>query len=139
MNLSTLIEELRSWVATNDPHVRAAVELIIEHDVWLRRPEFLSTAVPHAADGHFISWRAARENFDAGTYSCASSTELAVLDLAIDLGADRYRLSRMGDYNSTLIRRTVSRALPISPEEYGAIMATVDSIARDQPEGETPR
>jgi hypothetical protein len=32
--------QLRRWTHNNDPHVRAAVELPIEHETWIRRGDF---------------------------------------------------------------------------------------------------
>ena len=37
---AALIAGLRAWTRGHDPHVRAAVELLIEHNVWLRRADF---------------------------------------------------------------------------------------------------
>ena len=42
---AALIAGLRAWTRDHDPHVRAAVELLIEHDVWLRRPDFTRACI----------------------------------------------------------------------------------------------
>ncbi len=66
------------------------------------------------ADGNdelWIDWRAAREAFDSGEFDRCSSTERAVLDLAIALGTDRYRLNAMGPANSQLIAHAVAAAV----------------------------
>jgi hypothetical protein len=110
-----LVVELRAWAATSDAHVAAAVGLLIDHDSWLRRPRFLATAVVSGKWNSHIRWSAARAAFDAGHYLPASSTELAVLDLAIDLGLDRFR---MGHAHRALLLRAVATALgePVPPD-----------------------
>ncbi len=41
----------------------------------------------------------------------ASTTEMAVLDLAVALGENRYKFSIMGPANSRMIAQAVARAL----------------------------
>jgi hypothetical protein len=94
---------LRRWARTSDSHVYAAVELLISHDVWLRRADFLTTALRVHRTTAWITWTAARAAFDAGRFDAASSTERAVLDLAIALGQDRYRLSRTDTSNAAAV------------------------------------
>jgi len=107
-----LVRGLRAWTKDHDLHVRAAVELVIGHDVWLRRSEFLRACVHRSADGScWIDWREARAAFDAGELNTASSTEVAVLDFAIALGEDRYRFNYMGGSNSRLLVEATVRAL----------------------------
>jgi predicted esterase len=102
---------LRAWSAGMDAHVHAAVELLIAHETWLCRRDFLTAAVrvrqPAVA---WINWRDAREAFDAGCFDQSSSTERAVLDLAIALGEDRYRLSAMGHGNGALVATSLALA-----------------------------
>jgi predicted esterase len=102
---------LRAWAGGMDAHVHAAVELLISHETWLRRRDFLTAAVtvrqPAIA---WINWRAAREAFDAGRFDQSSTTERAVLDLAIALGEDRYRLSAMGRGNGALVATSLALA-----------------------------
>ena len=42
---AAIIAGLRTWTREHDPHVRAAVELLIEHDSWLRRADFTPACV----------------------------------------------------------------------------------------------
>ncbi len=103
---------LRRWTATHDLHVIAAVELLIWHEHWIRRPDFQRACIHDdtAIDGSmWINWRQAREFFDSGPRG--SSSELAILDLAVALGENRYRLSIMGDAHSRAIAQAVARAL----------------------------
>ena len=105
----TLVRLLRRWTQTHDPHVRAAVELLIEHETWIRRADFRRACIERDAREAWINWRKAREFTDAG--STASTSEMAVLDLAVALGENRYRFSIMGQANSRMIARAVARAL----------------------------
>jgi hypothetical protein len=107
-----VVRGLRSWTRTHDHHVRAAVELLIRHESWPRRKEFLDACVRGASDHDgtlYIDWSAARRDFDAGEFDRASSTELAVLDFAISLGENRYLFSQMGYGNSKLLARAALR------------------------------
>jgi hypothetical protein len=112
LGLPALVRGLRAWTRTHDRHVRAAVELLITHDVWLRRPEFRAACLHHDRGGGevWVDWAAAREAFDAGEFTRASMTERAVLDLAIALGTDRYRLRVMGPATSRLVAQAVTAA-----------------------------
>ena len=100
---------MRAWSAGMDPHVHAAVELLIAHQTWLARRDFLAAAVrvrqPAVA---WINWRDAREAFDAGRFDQSSTTERAVLDIAIALGENRYRLNAMGAGNASHIATAVA-------------------------------
>ena len=107
-----LVAGLRAWTRTHDAPVRAAVELLIGHDVWLRRADFRSTCV-HAdrrTGDVWISWSTAQEAFEAGAFDRSSSTERAVPDLAIALAVDRYRLRSMGTQNLRLVVAAVTVA-----------------------------
>lgn len=101
---------LQEWVRSHDLHVQAAVWLLLTHDVWLRRPEFREVCRRSGGDW-WIDWSAARAAFDAGGFDRSSSTERAVLDLAIALGQDRFRFSRMGGENARAVVEAVRHAL----------------------------
>jgi hypothetical protein len=109
--LDRLTEGLRKWVANHDDHIRAAVNLLIEHDNWLRKGHFTRAAVVQTEDGPYIMWSKAREAYDAGTFDRSSTTELAVLDLAIALGENRYKLTSMGSHNRMIIASAVATAV----------------------------
>jgi hypothetical protein len=105
---------LRLWAAGHGPHVQAAVGLLIGHEVWLRRVEFQAVCLHRDPDGgYWIDWTAARAAFDAGLFTRASCSERAVLDLAIALGADRYRLTSMSTSRARLIADAVTAAAGI--------------------------
>jgi len=108
-DFNDVVIRLRRWTHNHDPHVRAAVELLIEHETWIRRADFQRACVERDAAEAWINWRKAREFVDAG--STASTSEMAVLDLAVALGENRYRFSIMGRANSRMIAQAVARAL----------------------------
>lgn len=107
-----LIAGLRTWTKDHDPHVRAAVELLIWHGgggYWLRRADFITAAVKRGRGEAWIDWSAAREFVDAGAK--ASTSEMAILDLAVALGENRFRLSIMGTAHSKAIADAVRQAV----------------------------
>ena len=55
IGLPALVAGLRVWTRGHDAHVRAAVELLIGHVVWLRRTEFRSACV-HLDRGAGDAW-----------------------------------------------------------------------------------
>lgn len=108
----TTVTGLRRWTKNHDPHVRAAVELLIEHDFWLHSPAFRRACAVSDPDGTaWIKWDQAREFVSAPVARQASSSQKAILDLAVTLGEDRFRLSRADDREAVMIVRAVARAL----------------------------
>lgn len=110
--LVALVAGLRAWTRSQDPHVRAAVGLLIEHDYWLRRADFTRACITRRGREAGLDWAAARAFADAGP--AASSSQMAVLDLAVALGENRYRLSIMGSANSRAIAAAVARAAGVT-------------------------
>jgi len=106
---AALTAALHAWTQHHDPHVRAAVGLLIEHDFWLRRPDFTRACVHRHGRETWIDWDAARAFTDADPG--ASASQLAILDLAVALGENQYRLSIMGAANSRAIAAAVARAV----------------------------
>ncbi len=106
---AALVTALRAWTRHHDPHVRAAVGLLIDHDFWLRRPDFTRACVHRGGGQAWIDWDAAYGFVDARPG--ASTSQLAILDLAVALGENRYRLSIMGAANSRAIATAVARAV----------------------------
>ncbi|MHA6795924.1 hypothetical protein ACVGVM_20760 [Pseudonocardia bannensis] len=105
---------LRCWTRGHDPHVKAAVGLLIAHETWLRRSEFRTGCIERDGDGTcWIDWDDAREAFDAGRFAKASSTEIAVLDLVIALGEDRYRFSRVDGGQARMVTEAVATAVGV--------------------------
>jgi hypothetical protein len=104
-----IVTGLRAWTRHHDSHVRAAVELLIEHDFWLRRPDFVRACVHRSSREAWIDWAQARQFTGAG--AVASSSQMAIPGLAAALGENRYRLPVMGAANSALIATAVARAV----------------------------
>jgi hypothetical protein len=102
---------LRAWTEGNDPHVRAAVELLIGHGYWLNRPDFVEACVDGRGEGEaWIRWAKARDY--AGTTAANAGTHnLAVLDLAVAIGGNRYRLPTQGDGDARLMMIAFATAL----------------------------
>lgn len=111
LELAQLQDELRAGTAHNDDNVRAAVDLLIEHDYWLRNGRFVRAAVVKAQDGHYIAWRKAREAFDQGDFDRSSTSERAVLHLAIALAEDQFRWNILGPNNRAMVGRALMAAL----------------------------
>jgi hypothetical protein len=108
----TLIAALRAWTRHHDLHVRAAVELLIDHRFWLRRQDFVRLAVHQDGGEAWINWRGAREFVNDGPRG--STSEVAILDLAVALGEDRYRFGIMGPNHSRMIARAVADAVGVT-------------------------
>ena len=108
-DFDTLVRLLRRWTHNHDPHVREAVELLIEHETWIRRADFQRACIEGNACEAWLNWRMAREFVDAG--STASTSEIAILDLAVAIGENRYKFTIMGPANSRMITQAVARAL----------------------------
>jgi hypothetical protein len=116
-NTEMLIAGLRRWTREHDAHVRAAVELLIWHGdggFWLRRRDFTDAAVQRYPRDrmYVIDWTAARAFVDRG--ATASTSEMAILDLAVALGENRYRLSIMGTAHSKAIADAVAAAVGVT-------------------------
>src|SRR5258708_3834498 len=104
-DFDTLVVRLRRWTHNHDPHVREAVELLIEHETWIRRADFQRACIERDSREAWINWRQAREFTDAGP--AASTSEMAILDLAVAIGENRYRFSIMGRASSRMIAQAV--------------------------------
>ncbi len=108
-DFDTTVRALSRWIANHDPHVSAAVELLIGHETWIRRADFQRACMERNAREAWINWRKAREFVDAG--STASTSEMAILDLAVAVGENRYKFSIMGPASSRMIAQAVAHAL----------------------------
>jgi hypothetical protein len=102
---------LRRWTKDRDPHVRAAVELLIaQGSYWLRREDFRAAAIGTDAAEMWVRWHEATQ-FRIGPGASASSSERAILDIAVTIGSDRFRLSRMNDEQAGAIVKAFADAL----------------------------
>jgi hypothetical protein len=108
-DFDTTVHALRRWAASMDRRDQAAVDLLAWHESWLRRADFTTAAVENRGVHLAINWRKAREFYDSGPG--ASTSQLAILDLAVTLAEDRFRFGIMGDAHSQAIVRAVAQAL----------------------------
>lgn len=111
-DFDSTLAALRKWTRDNDPHVRAAVELLAWHEHWLRRADFSRACVSRDSDGTaWISWMQARDFI--ATQPRASTSEMAVLELAIAIGSNQYKLSYMGEAHARAIVKAFADALGV--------------------------
>jgi hypothetical protein len=105
-DIDEIVKGLRAWAA-GDRINEAAVELLIAHGTWLRRGDFLRAAIDQGDGMARVDWDAARE-FERD--SPASTTERAMLRLAVAIGSDEFRLAAMGPANAQAITRALAAA-----------------------------
>lgn len=104
-------EALRRSAAVQGDHRRAAVELLIGHQHWLSRADFRRAALtddPEYGEA-LIRWGQAAEFLDSGPRG--STSELAVLRLAVALAQDTYDFGVMGHAHRAMIRQALDTAL----------------------------
>jgi hypothetical protein len=107
---------LREWAVGHGRHVQAAVGLLISHEVWLARVEFHAICLHRDPDGgYWIDWTAARQALDGGLFDSASLSERAVLDLAVALAQDHYRLAAMSTGKARMLAAAVAAAAGLPP------------------------
>lgn len=100
---------LRAW-ASGSRNDEAAVELLIWHETWLCREDFTSRCVRTGADGEtWILWAAASEFAESVLH--ASSSQLAVLNVAVALGEDTFGLSGLGHIHRYKVAEAFAGAL----------------------------
>jgi hypothetical protein len=104
ISFEDLAAGLRGWARGQTRHEQAAVELLIWHETWLRRPDFKGACIRQLAAGlvAIINWDEAREFVNRGCRPRgqrtlpASGSQRAILDLAVALGEDEFRLASLG-------------------------------------------
>jgi hypothetical protein len=105
ISFEDLVTGLRRGTATHDANVRAAVELLIWHEYWLRRSDFRRAYIRHVSGTSYIKWREAQDLAE-NPPARASSSQLTVLRVAVAIGNDDFRLSGLGHAH----RRAVAQA-----------------------------
>lgn len=148
VSFDDLVKGLRAWAHGNEA-ATASVELLAWHGFWLRRADFLGACVSSRQGMSLITWRAAREFVDAGPRG--STSEVAILDLAVAIGENRYRLAGFGHAHRRAVVEAVASAVGIdiakpavpelSPEQrllVDAARAAHARIAGWVPGGEPP-
>ncbi len=105
ISFEDLAAGLRGWARGRAAHEQAAVELLIWHETWLRRPDFKGACITQRAAGlvAILNWEGAREFVNrgflprgAGRPLPASSSQRRLLDFAVALGENMFGLSSMG-------------------------------------------
>jgi hypothetical protein len=112
-DFDTTVASLRRWAKDHDPHVRAAVELLCWHEHWLRNASFRRDCMESGQRETWIRWSKARELIERRELR-GSTSELAILDLAVAIGENRYRLSGMGHAHAEAIVRAFAMALGVA-------------------------
>jgi hypothetical protein len=105
ISFEDLVTGLRRGTSTHDTNVRAAVELLIWHEYWLRRSDFRRACIRHVSGTPYIRWREA-QSLTGDPPAGASSSQLTVLRVAVAVGLDDFRLSGLGHAH----RRAVAQA-----------------------------
>lgn len=103
-----LADGLRRWAASNDDSVRAAVELLIEHDHWLWDEGFTARCIRNDRGTPYVDFAEVRRYHHDG---CPCSESQAVMLLVIaDIGTCRWRIPVMDGRNRRRIVQAVARA-----------------------------
>lgn len=108
------VKGLRGWPRYDGPHDRAAVELLIWKESWLRRADFVEACVVQLSAGLVarIDWFKA-EQF-AATVRIASSSERAILELAVTLAdRDAHWLKFRGDAHARAVVTAIAAAMEV--------------------------
>lgn len=100
---------LRRGAASRDDRERAAVELLIWHETFLRRRDFFEAAVGIQGDAYHVSWDRARRFAERG--AGVSSSQRTVLELAAWIATDPLGLSRLGYIHTYKAAAALARAL----------------------------
>lgn len=87
------IEKIREWARHMGPGARAAVQLLEEHDHWLKHEQFATRCVKRHGERAFIDFGEAGRLWREGTYGSAG--QLTMLLIIADLGASRWELGTM--------------------------------------------
>ena len=91
------------------PGQAAAVELLLWHESWLRREDF-RLACLSASPAVLLDWSAAA-NFLAAAPEGASSSQVAVLEVAIALAEDQFHLAGLGHAHRRAVAQAFAAAL----------------------------
>ncbi len=158
ISFEDLAAGLRGWARGRAAYEQAAVELLIWHETWLRRPDFRGACITQRAAGLVarIDWEDAREFVDNGFFALgepvlpASSSQRRLLDFAVALGENMFGLSGMGIVHRWHMAAAFARAcgqtlegpvpepghnhpefIPGSPETCGACAPLAQDEGRD--------
>ena len=91
------------------PRAAAAVRLLLWHNSWLRREDFRRACLS-ASPAVLLDWRAAAQ-FLATAPVGASSSQVAVLEVAIALAEDKFHLTGLGYAHQRAVAEAFAAAL----------------------------
>lgn len=111
MDHDELVAGLRKWAAAKGDADKAAVELLAWHGFWLRRADFRKAAIRRVSGDVIIRWGDALA-FAAIGPRCSSS-ERAVLRLAVMIGGDELGLSGFGHAHRRAVVRAFATAMNV--------------------------
>lgn len=111
ISADTIVAMLRRS-ARDRVEVLAAIGLLAEHGVWLRKLDFVGYLIAHRNGEAHVRWQRARDLLHTGALDDSSATDRAVLDLAIDIATDRYHLTRLDPAHHAAVRRAISAVCP---------------------------
>lgn len=118
---------LRAW-AEGDQICSAAVELLIWHETWIRRADFIAACTDSFDGMTAILWDKA-EKFAKRPALRGSTHEITMLQIAVAIGADRYRLAGKGRAGAAAIMRAFAAALGSEPAtEWGVAFRNRDGF-----------
>jgi hypothetical protein len=107
------VKGLRAWTRNQDGHVRAAVDVLVDHGYWLRHEVFTSAwmgVVRQDENDTWIDWDKARGFCESSQVRGASVSQISVLRFAVALGLDRYRLGFASEGDARAAVRAVATA-----------------------------
>jgi hypothetical protein len=108
---------LRAW-AEGDRICSAAVELLIWHQTWIRRADFIAACTDSGDGMTAIRWDRAQAFADRDGLR-GSTHEITQLRLAVAIGSDEYRLAGKGRANAEAIMRAFAAALGMEGMLHG--------------------
>jgi len=108
-DFESTVAGLRAW-AKGDRIATAATELLIWHETWLRRADFIAACTDSFDEMTAVRWEAARK-FAARKNLRGSTHEVTMLQLAVAVGSDEYRLAGKGRANAAAIMRALAMAM----------------------------
>ncbi|MFI7467513.1 hypothetical protein [Nonomuraea sp. NPDC049646] len=112
----TLPTGLAAWLHRHDAHVQAAVQLLVDHGHWLNDPTFVAVAIQHSTTGllSYIDWDRVQQAIDDRAFP-ATTSELAILRLAVMLGRDDLNLCTLDQRHREQVLQAMTYALTRRP------------------------
>lgn len=116
-DFGTLTASLRRAAARSGRLDKAALELLISHETWLRRDDFADACIVRTSAGHVIRWPDARGFADD---AAAASSAITILRTACLLAMDDHGLANLGRENRRLIAQALADGLGVTLEARNA-------------------